>query len=273
MDLLQMNFKSKALCFLKQEVEMILDTPCALFLQGPEGSGKTSWAEAILKYRGAYVSLDAQSAPKLAREWKIFFQSQPTAGFLFENIDQWNDSQKNSLLVTLGQFDSIRRKIVTTSKHDLEPQLSFRLGTRKIQIPAVTDCTEDFSEVIQFWMKVHCLVIGTIVPVFSSAALQKLNESNWAGGWSELIMILERAISFKVQVIQPEHIQFDIHDKDQSYLQAGLTLAEMEKKLILQTLKLTASNKSQAARILGISIRTLRNKLNEYNDRRPHELV
>jgi two-component system response regulator FlrC len=273
MDLLQMNFKSQPLCTLKQEVESLLDTACALFLQGSEGSGKTSWAEAILKHRGSFVTLDAYSAPKSVREWKIFFQSQPTVGFLFDNLDQWNEAQKNSLLIALGQFDAIRRKIVTTSRFDLEPQFSFRLGTRKLQVPAVPDCTEDFSEVIQFWLKVHCLVIGTSVPLFSSASLQKLNEASWTGGWSELIMILERAISFKVQVVQPEHIQFDTHDKNQSYLQAGLTLAEMEKKLILQTLKLTASNKSQAARILGISIRTLRNKLNEYNDRRPHELV
>jgi DNA-binding NtrC family response regulator len=43
-----------------------------------------------------------------------------------------------------------------------------------------------------------------------------------------------------------------------------VTVAEMEKRLILETLKSTGNNRTQAADLLGISIRTLRNKLNEY---------
>lgn len=273
MDLLQMNFKSQPLIQLRQEVESMLAVPCALFFQGPEGCGKSAWAEAVLKHRGSFATVDGSNAPKSAREWKIFLQSQTVSGFLFDNIHLWSEPQRAGLIASLGQLDAVRGKIITTSKFDLEPQLNFRLGTRKLHVPSVKDCTEDIPDAIQFWLKVHCLVMGTSVPLVSSAALQMMKDASWVGGWSELVMILERAISFKSLVLLPEHIQFDNAKKSQSYLEAGLTLAEMERKLILQTLKLTASNKSQAARLLGISIRTLRNKLNEYNERRLHELV
>jgi DNA-binding NtrC family response regulator len=47
-------------------------------------------------------------------------------------------------------------------------------------------------------------------------------------------------------------------------IRSGLTVAEMEKSLILETLRSTDNNRTEAAKLLGISIRTLRNKLHEY---------
>ncbi|MBT4637781.1 MAG: sigma-54-dependent Fis family transcriptional regulator, partial [Deltaproteobacteria bacterium] len=49
-------------------------------------------------------------------------------------------------------------------------------------------------------------------------------------------------------------------------LKVGISMAEAEKKLIFETLKQTKGNRTRAAEILGISIRTLRNKLNEYKE-------
>ncbi|MCC6954829.1 MAG: helix-turn-helix domain-containing protein, partial [Deltaproteobacteria bacterium] len=49
-------------------------------------------------------------------------------------------------------------------------------------------------------------------------------------------------------------------------LQPGLSVAEAEKRLIMETLKSTGNNKTRAAELLGISIRTLRNKLHEYGE-------
>jgi DNA-binding NtrC family response regulator len=49
-------------------------------------------------------------------------------------------------------------------------------------------------------------------------------------------------------------------------VKAGCTVRQMEKKLIFQTLREVADNRTQAAELLGISIRTLRNKLHEYKE-------
>jgi DNA-binding protein Fis len=55
-------------------------------------------------------------------------------------------------------------------------------------------------------------------------------------------------------------------DKSDSAALVGMTVKEMEKKLIGQTLQKVNDNRTHAAKMLGISIRTLRNKLREYNN-------
>ena len=68
----------------------------------------------------------------------------------------------------------------------------------------------------------------------------------------------------------PSHLFFDDEPLSSGKNAAGArltgTISEMEKELILQTLKEFSDNKTKAAESLGISIRTLRNKLNEYNE-------
>lgn len=276
MDLLHFPFQSESLRTVQKEIHSIMDIRCPILIEGQRGTGKSSWADILLKARGNFVALNFENAPKSSREWKNCFQAHTQSQFLFDNIDKWSEIQRNSLLISISKDESVRSRIVTTSGTSLQmlsPQLYFRLATRKVLIPNVQDCVSDFSAILDFWLQVHCLVMGCSVPKVSLEALQKMKISKWAGGWSEFIMTLERSVSFQSSVLQPEHIQFDSITDETAHLQAGLTLAEMEKKLILQTLQLTASNKTQAARILGISIRTLRNKLNEYQEGRTHELV
>ena len=57
--------------------------------------------------------------------------------------------------------------------------------------------------------------------------------------------------------------------QEELMIRSGMTVHEMEKNLILETLKATGDNRTQAAKLLGISIRTLRNKLHEYGYANP----
>ena len=83
---------------------------------------------------------------------------------------------------------------------------------------------------------------------------------------TELQTVLERAVTISQSgLIEDKHIQFEHIERKQMEF-VGLTLAEMEKKLILQTLEMTKQNRTKAASVLGISIRTLRNKLSEYRE-------
>lgn len=276
MELLTFPFQSEALINVQKDIYSILDLKCPILIEGARGIGKSAWADVIMKYRGSFVSFNFENAPKSSREWKNCFQTHAVSQLLFDNIDKWSDAQRNSLLISLTKDESVRSRIVTTASSNLQvisPQLYFRLATRKVILPNVLECVSDFTAILDFWLQVHCLVLGRSVPHVSSDAKQKLSANTWLGGWSEFIMTLERSVSLSDSVLMPEHIQFDLACDDVSQLKAGLTLAEMEKKLILQTLQLTSSNKTQAARILGISIRTLRNKLNEYQEGRTHELV
>jgi two-component system response regulator FlrC len=79
---------------------------------------------------------------------------------------------------------------------------------------------------------------------------------------------MERAVILSQEnVISERHIRFDDFQKHSSLnLSMGMSLSEVEKRLILQTLEHTENNRTKAAHILGISIRTLRNKINEYKE-------
>jgi two-component system response regulator FlrC len=98
----------------------------------------------------------------------------------------------------------------------------------------------------------------------SKAAMEKLMQHSWTENVRELEQILEAAaMSASGAMIEAEHLNLVSSASAQAVQQIS-TLAEMERKLILQTLQITQNNKSQAARLLGISIRTLRNKLTQY---------
>ncbi|HEV7731436.1 MAG TPA: sigma-54 dependent transcriptional regulator [Candidatus Binatia bacterium] len=101
----------------------------------------------------------------------------------------------------------------------------------------------------------------------SEAARTVLRERSWPGNVRELEHALERAA---LLARGPEITAEELLDRDPSPPRlglgsmAGLTVREMERRLILDTLRRTNNNRTHAARLLGISIRTLRNKLAEY---------
>ena len=109
----------------------------------------------------------------------------------------------------------------------------------------------------------------------SAEAREWLRTRTWPGNIRELEHTLERAVLLaRGTTIEPA----DLEDRDPLPPRlalgslAGLTLREMERRLILDTLKRTNDNRTHAARLLGISIRTLRNKLSEYRQRGELEL-
>jgi len=103
----------------------------------------------------------------------------------------------------------------------------------------------------------------------SSEARAALAARPWPGNIRELENTLERAA---LLAGSPELGAGDLADRDAPSPRlggglAGLTVREVERQLIVETLARTNNNRTQAARLLGISIRTLRNKLAEYRGR------
>jgi DNA-binding NtrC family response regulator len=90
----------------------------------------------------------------------------------------------------------------------------------------------------------------------------------WHGNVRELENVIERGILLcEGETLKPEHLMFDqmnIPSEGTSPMRAGVSMREMERMLISETLKEVNGNRTHAARMLGISIRTLRNKLREY---------
>lgn len=149
--------------------------------------------------------------------------------------------------------------------------LYYRLNVVPIRIPPLRDRKEDVLPLAEFFLKRLCDENQKPLKRFSPAAKQKLLDYHWPGNIRELANVIERTVVMNAsETLEPHQLYIELScpvpykDSMPPTLPAGLTLAELEKRLILETLVRENNNRTKTAQALGISIRTLRNKLNSY---------
>lgn len=168
-------------------------------------------------------------------------------------------------IVSLTNQD-IRRKL---KDKEFREDLLFRLNVVEFEIPPLRSRPGDILFLSEYFLGVFEKEAGKEPMKFDKGAIDKMMAYAWPGNVRELQNVIQRTTIFSEDVLIREE---DIEFRDyflQSTASAGdfeiKTVADMEKALILKTLEKTASNKTRAAEILGISARTLRNKLKEYS--------
>ncbi|NOY57892.1 MAG: sigma-54-dependent Fis family transcriptional regulator [Calditrichaeota bacterium] len=182
----------------------------------------------------------------------------------------------------LGSNQNIRVdvRVMATTNRDLRKEvmegrfrkdLYFRLNVVKINVPPLRERSKDISFLVHDIFQKICQDFG-LDKKLSSKAIERLVHYDWPGNVRELENTLEKAIvTSSNDVIRAEDLQFsDEHGDLIQYLfetEDDLTIYEAEKKLIMKTLEKYGHNKSKTANVLGITAKTLRNKLNEYGDR------
>ncbi len=171
-------------------------------------------------------------------------------------------------------------------KGELRHDLYYRLNVFRIHLPPLRERKEDIpwiaESLLQELNKKHSRRISHVSP----AVLERLGQYDWPGNVRELRNILERAVILAGEgTLTPAHLPVDFgttaaapvnggngseklrRHSDPIALQMGITMAEAEKYLILKTLEHTNNNKTRAADLLGISLKTLHNKLKGYASR------
>jgi two-component system response regulator AtoC len=168
-----------------------------------------------------------------------------------------------------------RPRFISTTRRDLRAMvkadqfrqdLFYKLAVVHLEIPCLEDRREDMQNIVSFILEVTQIMHGRSGLQLSAEAWNRVMSWGWPGNIRELENVLERAVVLaKSSTIQPQDIQLEASTEElNADFAPGMSLSEVEKRLILQTLELTAQNRTRAAQMLGISIRTLRNKLNEY---------
>jgi|GEM_PF-6246396 len=142
--------------------------------------------------------------------------------------------------------------------------------THIIEMPNLCDRKADILNFSIFFIEVLALMNNQKPVKLTEKAIEKLLQYNWPGNFHELEATLELAFERyqKTQSkagIEPDHIEINVVTKELQ-LSIGQKLEEVERKYILQTLYFVQQNRTKAAEILGISIRTLRNKINLYRE-------
>ncbi|HUP58561.1 MAG TPA: sigma-54 dependent transcriptional regulator, partial [Bdellovibrionota bacterium] len=154
--------------------------------------------------------------------------------------------------------------------------LFYRLNVVNLTLPLLSERIGDVSLLSQAFMMGYGARSGKALKGFTNEALGLLESHNWPGNVRELENVIERAVLTATGELIREtdvHIerpaQMPEMDAD-ALVQAskswepGRTLDDIEKSVILEALKYHQGNRTHTARALGISIRTLRNKLADY---------
>ena len=145
--------------------------------------------------------------------------------------------------------------------------LYYRLSVIPIEIPPLRQRQKDIEVLSDFFLNDICKENGLQSKSFDHEARKKLTTWSWPGNVRELSNVVERAVLLsKTQIVTAQDLNIENYTSSNqtSELTAGMTVQEAERLLIMKTLEHTQQNRTQAAHLLGISIRTLRNKLNEY---------
>lgn len=172
-------------------------------------------------------------------------------------------------------------RIISTSNRDMREavekrcireDLYYRLNVVPIHIPPLRERKEDIILLAEYFTERMSLENQREPKILTAEAKQKLLQYNWPGNVRELANIIERAIVLNASSkILPENLHID-NPRELSRstphtngnFPTGISLQELEKMAIIETLAAQHNNRTKTAEILGISIRTLRNKLNLY---------
>jgi two-component system response regulator FlrC len=183
-------------------------------------------------------------------------------------------------------------RIIATSNRNLaeavrentfREDLMFRLNVVNLKLPPLRERPADVIELADYFIKKYSIANGVPARPLSADARRTLSINYWPGNVRELENTMHRAVLMasgieigSEAILAPDGARLDQQRGAPSVAHAALaaeqvsralvgrTVAEVERDLILETLKHCLGNRTHAANVLGISIRTLRNKLNEY---------
>ncbi len=151
-------------------------------------------------------------------------------------------------------------------KGKFREDLYFRLNVIPFQLPPLRERPGDIPLLAEHFLRRAAKEHGRQVSGLEPKALEKLQRHPWRGNVRELRNVLERAVLLcQGEVIKQEEIFLEhLQETPLPEFQVNGSLRDVERELILCTLEKEGWNRTRASAKLGISIRTLRNKLHEY---------
>ncbi|NOI36003.1 sigma-54-dependent Fis family transcriptional regulator [Vibrio cyclitrophicus] len=159
---------------------------------------------------------------------------------------------------------------VAIEEQFLREDLYFRLAHFPIHVPPLRERGDDIVGLAKHFIA-HRNANETTAKTIFTSALQKISAHAWPGNVRELKHCIERAFILADEAIKDEHLIFDTPPLEtgttvEDMVPAGVSLEKIEKAAIINTLEENEGNKKETAQDLGISIKTLYNKLDKYQE-------
>lgn len=292
---------SAAIENLRERIRFVATSSAPVLISGDKGTGKAVAAE-VIRRMGDRVGqslqrVDCSTTPSDLIEQELFGLERTDASgrlrkergkvelarggtLLIAEICDMSAANQEKLLAELAEFGDEVRVIATTSV-DLKQRLrssAFRedlyytINTLSVEMPTLHERRADIPALAAHFVKYGAARNGVAPAALSPAALERLGSAAWRGNVRELQEVVERAgLKCAGEVVAADDLrmspwggaQADV-DEVRRVFRHGSVRA-MEKLMIINRLRENDDNRTRSAETLEISVRTLRNKLNEYN--------
>ncbi|GAB4195462.1 MAG: sigma-54 dependent transcriptional regulator [Phycisphaeraceae bacterium] len=184
-------------------------------------------------------------------------------------------------VVRLGSNEPrhVNVRLVSATNHDLSQlvkegrfreDLYFRIRGVELHLPALRERREDIPLLVRHYVAHYAEKLGRPVPDIAEDVQNTLMQYDWPGNVRQLMNVIQNMVVIaEGDRIEPRHLPPEVRggagDQDVGISDtAGMSLDQIEKKAIRDALRMTAGNREQAAKMLGIGERTLYRKLKEY---------
>jgi len=175
-------------------------------------------------------------------------------------------------------------RIIATTNAELKQRIEektfredlyYRLNVIPVKIPPLRERSGDIALLVEHFLNKYSHINERLKPELTKESFDLVQNYPWPGNVRELENVMERAVLVcNSNLITPEHLSLEYAMGTITAAPAGnvghtaagedQTLRDMEKNLIFDTLNKVQGNRTKASKILGISVRTMRNKLHEY---------
>ncbi len=208
---------------------------------------------------------------------------------LLDEVTETDQSSQTKLLRALQDSEieriggknpiKINTRVIATTNRDISKtvtegkfrqDLFYRLYVIHLEIPPLRERKKDIEVLVRYFLKSFSVQFKGQPATITADAMQKLVKYTWPGNVRELQNVIQRAVLMSNNnIITADEFVLEPKKVDESqewikHLPIGHKMREVETHFILETLKNHNGNRTHSAKTLGISLRTLRNKINEF---------
>ncbi|MGC4120521.1 MAG: sigma 54-interacting transcriptional regulator [Myxococcales bacterium] len=257
-------------------------TPTTVLILGESGSGKSHLARYIHqcsdRVAERLITVDCASAPA-ALEGDLFAALSGEGGTLvLDSVSELAPHVQARLLRALQERPAHGPRVVATARRDLAARvraglfradLFYRLNVFPLTLPALRERIEDVPALAQALLARTAQELGTATPTLSADAVEALKAERFPGNVRELANLIERTlVRSRAQVLDAAALGLQAPPPPATLASfptgLPLDLNELERLAIEEALRRVGGNRTHAAKLLGIGLRTLRNKLNRW---------
>jgi two-component system response regulator AtoC len=287
-----------------KDLEKIAKSNASVFINGESGTGKEVISAAIhrasLRVNEPFIKVNCAAIPETLVESEFFGHERGAfTGALIKKTGRFELADRGTLMLDevteiplglqakllrviqekeferVGGTRSIKvdvRMLATSNRHMTEAidsgifreDLYYRLNVIPLYIPPLRERPEDIIPLAEYFLCKFCLENHKPYKTLTESAKQKLLSYDWPGNVRELANTIERTVVLDFDSVLSGENFYLQRSSPQKTAGNLMTLHEMEKHHILERLETLEHNRTKAAESLGISVRTLRNKLHEY---------